>query len=102
MAENEMAGKFRKRPVVVDAVQWLGPDTDLPDWARLETWPIEIVDTKVERRSKKPALKIETLEGNMIAQVGDWIIRGVAGEIYPCKPEIFAVTYEAVGQGETQ
>ena len=58
--------KFRKKPVVIDAVQ-----------------------TDVE-------LKIPTLEGEMTASPGDWIITGVKGERYPCKPDIFALTYEAV------
>jgi len=58
--------KFRKRPVVIDAVQ------------------TEVV------------VYIETLEGTMRAEKGDWIITGVQGERYPCKPDIFALTYEAV------
>lgn len=57
--------KFRKKPVVIEAYQ------------------------TQERRV------ISTLEGQMIAEVGDWIIRGVKGELYPCKPDIFEMTYEA-------
>lgn len=57
---------FRKRPVVIDAV-------------RLSS-----------------ACIVETLEGNMVASAGDWLIRGVAGEVYPCKDEIFQATYDAV------
>jgi hypothetical protein len=44
----------------------------------------------------KPVLKIPTLEGEMMASIGDWIIKGVNGELYPCKPDIFAKTYEKV------
>ena len=87
--------KVRKIPRVVDAFLWTGDlnaNTD-PAWvteARLsglftvETW------------AETAPLLIETLEGTMKAQVGDWLIRGVKGELYPCKPDIFAETYEKV------
>ncbi len=82
--------KFRKKPVVIEAFQWK-PDahvSETPNWffeacARSECWP------EFDR-----TLSIRTLEGTMAAQVGDWIIRGVQGELYPCKPDIFAATYE--------
>jgi hypothetical protein len=61
--------KFRKKPVVIEAVRHEGPEP----------------------------LLIETLEGNLTAQPGDWIITGVKGERYPCKPDIFEATYEPVG-----
>ena len=54
--------------------------------------------SKLERiEGLQPILRIWTLEGVMEAQVGDWIIQGVKGEIYPCKPDIFKATYEPVG-----
>lgn len=80
--------KFRKKPVVIDAVLWDGNMTTvepLLDGATTET---------VEQWLGDPALLIPTLEGTMRAEVGDWIIRGVQGELYPCKPDIFAATYE--------
>jgi hypothetical protein len=46
-----------------------------------------------------PVIRISTFEGEMTAQPGDWIIKGVKGELYPCKPDIFAATYEPVGHG---
>ena len=87
-------GKYRKKPVVIEAVQYKGQSITILDFcteaecASLMFRPAEyVVDRKVI---------IATLEGNMEASYGDWIIRGVNGELYPCKPDIFAKTYEPV------
>jgi hypothetical protein len=89
--------KFRKKPVVIDAVRWSGDNlreviefTGLHPSARLWSW--EEYEAVVAREG----LKIFTLEGAMLASIGDWIIKGVAGEFYPCKSDIFVRTYEAV------
>jgi hypothetical protein len=78
--------KFRKKPVVIEAFQWTGKERpqDWPEWA-----------TKVVLLGGRD-LAVETLEGTMHADLGDWIIRGVKGEQYPCKPDIFYATYEPV------
>src|SRR5687767_12987011 len=68
--------KFRKKPVVIDAVQWL-PGTRVHGVVDHGAWGA-----------------IETLEGTMRVDSGDWVITGVKGEKYPCKPDIFAATYE--------
>ncbi len=86
--------KYRKRPVVIDAFQ-LGIDY-LPTW-----FMVALTENKVILRSNRNAkiqteADIETLEGWHHANGGDFIIRGVKGEIYPCKPDIFRLTYEAV------
>lgn len=83
--------KFRKKPVVIEAVQYTGaPLSEQTAAAFAErNLKMRIVDGVV-------ALVIPTLEGDMLAMPGDWIIRGVKGEIYPCKPDIFAATYEQV------
>lgn len=97
--------KFRKKPVVIEAVQ-LRWDT----WSEMCTHAGvgKLSDGKPEGcyvddngqittdGSKKMGLAIPTLEGLMIATEGDWVIRGVKGELYPCKPDIFAATYEPV------
>ncbi len=84
--------QFRKKPVIIEASQWLGePIAHLPAWCAGKVGPGD--RTPDERPS---TLVIETLEGAMIAQRGDWIIRGVKGEVYPCKPDIFFMTYERV------
>lgn len=79
--------KFRKKPVVIEAVQFTGKnDTECMVFCPIARDPVD----------KKPNLVIETLEGDMICSVNDWIIRGVSGEFYPCKPDIFEKTYEKV------
>jgi len=78
--------KFRKKPVVIDAVLW---DGKMPTIV-----PLMSNDSIVSQDISDPALIITTLEGEMRAEVGDWVIRGVKGELYPCKSDIFAATYE--------
>ena len=89
--------KFRKKPVVIEAVQWTGHNLG----AVLVLWdegsvPGELAVDASFLSDGPPKLAIPTLEGEMTASPGDWIIRGVAGEVYPCKPDIFEATYEAV------
>ncbi len=82
--------KFRKKPVVIDAVQWTG-DNECLDFIR------EFMEPNYPARgteSYPDCLIIHTLEGDHRANVGDWIIKGVKGEFYPCKPDIFEQTYE--------
>ena len=87
--------KFRKKPVVIDAFQWTGRLDEVPMtdglWFTL-AWQDGIVFLRPSQHGQ--ALIIKTLEGEHIASVGDWIIRGVKGELYPCKPDIFLQTYE--------
>lgn len=79
--------KYRKKPVVIEAFKW-GTDV-VPDWWIKASGQFEIfVDTG--------SVIIPTLEGNHEAKVGDFIIKGIAGELYPCKPDIFEKTYEQV------
>lgn len=88
--------RYRKKPVVVEAFRWTGG----PDQVEDPVWAIQAIRGKVIwfENGGTPAitLKIKTLEGVMTAQQGDFIIRGVKGELYPCKPDIFNATYEAV------
>lgn len=72
--------KFRKKPVVIEATQWF-KDGDHP----------AVVPGKL---SGMPVFWVETLEGPMYVSPGDYIITGVVGETYPCKPDIFELTYE--------
>ena len=77
---------FRKKPVVIEAWQGDGVATepDRPAWMR----------GRVKANHSEQTLSIKTLEGTMTAVKGDWIIKGVKGEIYPCKPDIFSATYD--------
>lgn len=89
--------KYRKKPVVIEAFQWsygMGHE-NYPKWAQDafdsgdETLSVGIDDSKMK-------LYIKTLEGVMAGDEGDFIIQGIKGEIYPCKPDIFEATYERV------
>lgn len=85
--------KFRKKPVVIEAVQvtkGLGLIEDPPQWIK------DVLISQVMTEASNSGWYIKTLEGTMRADRGDWIIQGVKGEIYPCKPDIFAATYEPV------
>ena len=109
--------KYRKKPVVIEAAQLTGSDTECMEVAN---WVVDngypwLVGNALEPETLRErgheddedqptaglwidpadgALMIRTLEGDMRASHGDWIIRGVHGEFYPCKPDIFAKTYK--------
>lgn len=83
--------KFRKKPVVIDAVRWDGKNLN-PFVGFIS--PAYTRDGGLRLHGN--LLHIDTLEGTMTANPGDWIIKGVKGELYPCKPDIFEATYDAV------
>ena len=87
--EKGVVRKFRKRPVTIEAMQL----TDAKSVLDIEEW-INNGDTGYS--TNPPTLWIDTLEGRMEASVGDWIIKGVEGEFYPCKNNIFIKTYQEV------
>lgn len=88
---------FRKKPVVIEARQWDGTNFD-----EIMNFMKEFHGNKVnyenaeEAAYKTKTLKITTLEGIHTASQWDWIIKGIKGEFYPCKPDIFDNTYDAV------
>lgn len=86
------AGRYRKRPVEIEALQWDPADPD--KCGDLASWLLS--HSAIWEHDPPDGLVISTLEGDMHASPGDWIIRGLAGEFYPCKPDIFQATYEAV------
>lgn len=86
--------RYRKRPVVVEAIQYR---PDIPNCAEVAAF----LDDGGDHACKEPhdgigVWPIRTLEGWVMASSGDWIIKGVAGEFYPCKPDVFEQTYEEV------
>lgn len=86
--------KYRKKPVVIEAMQFIDTTErliELQEFMKAEL----VIDYK---QPNEPKLKIGTLEGIMEASVDDYIIKGVQGEFYPCKPDIFEKTYEKVGE----
>lgn len=84
--------KFRKKPIVIEAVLFKGYYNHFPSWAR-----DAIVNTSAFRDDvTESKFWVKTLEGRMCCSYGDWLIRGIKGEVYPCKPDIFDATYERV------
>lgn len=78
--------KYRKKPIVIEAYQYNGCVVDIAE---------KFLDMKVPRKDND-CCYIETLEGLMKCEIGDYIIRGIKGEFYPCKADIFEMTYEVV------
>lgn len=72
--------RYRKKPIEIDAVHYDGT--------------VEAANRRAHATKPELGIVIHTLEGDMTASVGDWIIQGVQGEFYPCTPDIFAATYE--------
>jgi hypothetical protein len=93
-------GKFRKKPVVIEAMRFAGTKEsacEILSWAG----PRCGIEHRYTALPSAPeVLVIETLEGAMRAVPGDYVIRGVKGEFYPCKPDIFDATYEPTTEGE--
>lgn len=82
--------KFRKKPVVIEAIRFTGTnEVDIVNWSN---------GAAAGYFSDHRIMQIRTLEGDMTAEPGDWIIRGIKGEFYPCKPDIFEATYETVSE----
>lgn len=92
-----MIKKYKKKPVVIEAVQWNGENFDECMNFMKETHGCKFTYEEIERQSiNSGQLHINTPEGTMTASMGDYIIRGVNGEFYPCKSDIFKQTYEEV------
>lgn len=96
--------RFRKKPVEIEAMQWDGTAAgaaNIIDWVLAGDGIARYTCSDPDRCSTFDGdtphmINIETLEGTMIAGLNDWIIKGVQGEFYPCKPDIFEQTYERV------
>lgn len=85
--------RYRKKPVIIEAKKLTEDNMlDVKEWCNGELIP--------NRPACRYDLAIKTLEGIMQADIGDYIIKGVQGELYPCKPDIFEATYEKVEDGE--
>lgn len=93
-----MPKKYRKKPVVVDALQWTGSNLSEVKEFVGDKLIYSIMDAAWEVGKGRPRvlMKIKTLEGEMFCSDNDYIIKGVNGEFYPCKPDIFEKTYEEV------
>ena len=90
---------YRKKPVVIEAIQWNGNNlTEIKEFVDDSLLVYDIIDTAWQVGKGKPhvLMKIKTLEGDMEVSEKDFIIKGINGEYYPCKPDIFEKTYESV------
>lgn len=83
--------RYRKKPVEIEAVQWTGLNLE-----EIKAFVGESLIYSIFNTEPYVLIKIKTLEGDMIASEGDYIIKGISGEFYPCKPDIFKATYEEV------
>lgn len=90
--------KYRKKPVVIEAIQWTGINLEDIKGFVGKDLEYEIHDAAWKAGQAPPhvSMKIHTLEGDMEVSKGDFVIKGANGEFYPCKPDIFEKTYEAV------
>lgn len=79
---------FRKKPITIEAIQFTGDASPILEFAGRQAM--------ANAPGAEPLLTITTPEGNMTVSEGDWVIRGIKGEFYPCKPDIFAATYDEV------
>jgi len=91
MEREKAIEKYRKKPIVIEAVQWTGLNGDEIDKF------IKGCPHTYTYNDKGSAIYLDTLEGGHTASSGDWIIKGVKNEFYPCKPDIFEQTYETAG-----
>ena len=83
--------KYRKKPIVIEAMQFTEDSKD-------RVFNFVMCNASADFQDEKPVLRIQTLEGVMTANLGDWVIKGIGGEFYPCKPDIFAATYDEVDE----
>jgi len=92
--------KFRKRPVVIEAIQYTAESSfKIRQWANGKVVESPVLEPTPDNPTGQ-YLQIHALGGTVIACIGDWIIKGVNGEFYPCKPDIFEKTYEPAPEGE--
>lgn len=90
--------KFRKKPVVIEAIRYTGSKVSFDqiwDWMKGDELDSPM-GGHIGPENDPQEFIIRTLEGRVTASPGDWIIKGIKGEFYPCKPDIFEATYEAV------
>ena len=97
-----MIQQYKKKPVVIEAVEYTGKNGfEIETWSQRAVIESPVLEPN-EFNTTGEYLQIQTLEGVMTADVGDYIIKGVKGEFYPCKPDIFKLTYELINKKEKE
>lgn len=87
--------KYKKKPVIIEAIQLLNNNSSIEECLKF-IYNVFITDDDIETVKNDKHIRIQTLEGDIKASFGDYIIKGVNGEFYPCKPDIFEKTYESI------
>jgi len=94
--------KYRKKPVIIEAVKWTGGNhREMFDFLTDGKYKDDFMCASgqhfyIDHHKVRGGLVIKTLEGELVANIGDYIIKGIKGEYYPCKPDVFEQTYEKV------
>lgn len=92
-----MVKRYKTKPCEIEALQWTGENhEEMFDFFTEQKEEIDIENILLGLTSLEGALIVKTLEGNMTASVGDYIIKGLRGEFYPCKPDVFEKKYELI------
>lgn len=91
-------GFYTKKPITIEAIQWDGTSKSYQEIQELNK-DGKFIISSMGNRTEGIELTIPTLEGDMKASKGDWIIKGIKGEIYPCKPDIFEESYNPATRG---
>lgn len=84
--------RYKKKPIVIEAIQFVGVKENCNEIVK---WAIKY-DVTIICHNYHDTLSIPTLEGEMVVSVGDWVIKGIRDEFYPCRPDIFEETYDEV------
>lgn len=96
-----MSKKYQKKPIVVEAVQWTGYNLEeVKEFAKYVVYEIYVAGWGAGVCKPFTEITLQTLEGVMTVRQGDYIIKGINGEFYPCKPDIFEKTYDEIKTGE--
>ena len=91
-----MIKRYKKRPVIIEAIQFTGHNgTELSDWSESKVFVSPVLEISPDNPTGE-YVQVKTLEGTMTGTVGDFIIKGIKGEFYPCKYDIFTETYKEV------
>lgn len=88
--------KYRKKPLIVDAYQWFPGMLDTPGVRHVAANRVDLTKTRGILIDRPARYVVDTQHGEVQLEAGDWIIKGISGEYYPCKPDIFSKTYEII------
>lgn len=91
-----MIKQYRKKPLVIEAIQWTNKANNFTKILKWSNGKVNSASPLLWQDADSFCLQVETMEGIMLARLNDYIIKGVKGEFYPCKPDVFEQTYELI------